>query len=98
MRSDGGPWENAGFGYEEGDPEVGIQGGYYHWCSAGLVVDDDPAVDISEGWAFDHYVGEGANRYASGVKSLVCNDCGANVSWIEEDWDPEVHEHDDLRD
>jgi len=89
-------WEDAGFEYDEGDPTVGIGDGWVHWCGVDQVKEADPSIDINEGFAFLHYVGGGANRKAVGDKSLVCNQCGANFSWIEADWDPEVHEHDDL--
>lgn len=91
-------YEDAGFEFEEPDYSVGIYGGYSHWCSAKSVADDEPAIDISEGWAFDRFSGSGSERIAIGQRSLVCNACGANVSWTETEWNPEVHEHDDLRD
>ena len=90
-------WEDAGFEFDEGDSTVGIVGGWAHWCSAGVVESGDPSIDIAEGWSFDHFNGEGVNRFAVGQRSLVCNECGANVSWEEQEWDPEVHEHDDLK-
>jgi len=88
-------WETAGFEYDDGDPTVGIQSGWMHWCTAGVVIDDDPSIDISEGWAFLHYVGGGVNRYAVGDRSLVCNECGANISWIDREWDPDTADYGD---
>lgn len=79
-------WENAGFEYDEGDTSVGIWPGWVHWCV------EDGSVDIAEGWAFDHFEGEGVDRYAVGQKSLVCNGCGANISWTEQDWEPDIEE------
>ena len=85
-------WEEAGFEYDEGDPTVGIQPGWAHWCGQAQVEESDPSVDINEGWAFLHYLGTGINRKAVGDKSLVCNECGANFTWIEADWDPDIEE------
>ena len=70
-------WEEAGFEYDGGDPTVGIQPGWAHWCGQAQVEESDPSVDINEGWAFLHYLGTGINRKAVGDKSLVCNECGA---------------------
>lgn len=86
------PWEAAGFEWEDGDPSVGINGGWLHFCTATVVVDNDPSTDISEEWAFDHFEGEGGNRYQAGERVLVCNACGANVKFPERDWDPEYED------
>jgi len=85
-------WEEAGFEFDEGDSSVGIPSGWVHWCNANTVEYGEPSIDISEGFAFLHYVGAGANRKQVGDKSLVCNTCGANFTWIEADWDPEYVE------
>ena len=81
-------WEDAGFEYDEGDPTVGIYGGWLHFCTATVVIDNDPSLDISEEWEFLNFEGEGASRYGVGNRVLVCNACGANVKWPEKDWDP----------
>jgi hypothetical protein len=88
-------WETAGFEYEQPDPSVGIFGGWAHWCNADRVTESDPSIEISEGWAFDHFEGEGANRSAVGDKSLVCNTCGATVTWRMKDWDPQYEDNPD---
>jgi hypothetical protein len=85
-------WDEAGFEFDEGDASVGIPSGWVHWCNANTVESGEPSIDISEGFAFLHYVGAGANRKQVGDKSLVCNTCGANFTWIEADWDPEYVE------
>lgn len=82
-------WEDADFEFEEPDYSVGLNGGWLHHCN-----DDgtEVSVDIAEGWAFDHFEGEGGNRYAVGTKSVLCNECGSSSEWTERDWDPEVNE------
>lgn len=81
-----------GWVFEPADPSVGIMAsGCWHEDCPKWPADGNQQ-EAEETREYLPAIGEGANRFTPSRITLRCPACGAEYSWIENEWDPDITE------